>query len=109
MVTPRRPEVTIRDKNKKVLRVTECTIEQMLISKNPYVTLKVDDIIRNDVETNTVPETKISEFDSNKTEKKHNPVRCYKYTKKPVEEPKKKFETQYNLQNQNKIQLKWFS
>ena len=102
MVTPRRPEVTIRDKNKKVLRVTECTIEQMLISKNPYITLKVDDIIRNDVETNTVPETKISEFDSNKTEKKHNIVRYCTSTEEPVEQ-KKKSETQHNLQNQNKV------
>ena len=102
MVTPRHPEVTIRDKNKKVLRVTDCTIEQMLISKNPYVTLKVDDIIRNDMETNTVPETKISDFDSNKTEKKHNPVRYCTSTEEPVEQ-KKKSETQHNLQNQNKV------
>lgn len=30
-------------------------------------------------------------------------------TKEPVEEPKKKIETQHNLQNQKKTQLKWFA
>jgi hypothetical protein len=109
LLTPR-PKVKIGDKNLKMGKVSECTIEKTLILKNASVALKVDSsIIRNDVKTDTVSETKISDIDSNQQDKKPNPVRCYKYTKKPVEEPKKKFETQYNLQNQNKIQLKWFS
>ena len=104
MVTPRRPNVKIGDKNEKVLRVTECTIEQTVISKNPYVSLEVDTvIIINDVETNTVPETKICYIESNEKVKKHNPVRYCMSTEEPAEEQQKKSETQHNLQNQNKV------
>ena len=104
MVTPRRPNVKIGDKNKKVLIVTECTIEQTVISKNPYVTLEVDTaIIRNDVETNTVPETKICYIESNEKDKQHNTVRYCMSTEEPAEEQQKKSETQHNLQNQNKV------
>jgi len=62
----------------------------MLILKNPYVSLEVDNnIIRNDVKTNTVSETKISNIDSNQKDNKHNPVRYCRSTKEPTEEPKK--------------------
>ena len=75
-------------------------LNKTLISKNPYVTLEVDNhIIRNDVETNTVPETKISDTDSNEKDKNHNIVRYCMSTEEPVEEQKKKIETQHNLQN----------
>ena len=75
-----------------------------MISKNPYLTLEVDTvIIRNDVETNTVPETKIRYIESNEKDKKHNTVRYCMSTEEPVEEQKKKSETQHNLQNQNKV------
>jgi len=88
-------------------KVSECTIKQTPISNNPYVALEVDsDIIRNDVKTNTVSETKISDTDSNQKDNKHNPVRYCTSTKEPVEEPQKKIITQRNLQNQKKTQLK---
>jgi hypothetical protein len=46
---PRHPKVKIGGKNKKMETVSKCTIQQMLTSKNPCVTLKVDkNIIRND-------------------------------------------------------------
>jgi len=91
-------------------KVSECALEQTPISKNPYVALEVDsDIIRNDVKTNTVSETKISDIDSNQKDNKHNPVRYYTSTKEPVEEPQKNIVTQYNLQNQKRTQLKQFA
>lgn len=41
LVTPTRPKVKIGHENKKKLeKVSECTIKQTLISKNPYVALK---------------------------------------------------------------------
>ena len=87
-----------------MFRVTECTIEQTVISKNPYATLEVDTaIIRNHVETNTVPETKICYIESNEKDKKHKPVRYCMSTEEPVEDQQKKSETQHNLQNQNKV------
>jgi hypothetical protein len=73
---PRCPEVKIGDKNKNTEKVSECTIEQTLILKNPNVAREVDsDIIRNNMKTNTVSETKISYIDSNQKDNKHKPVR----------------------------------
>ena len=58
---PRCPEVKIGDKQKEMEKLTECTIEQRLISKNPYTVLEEDnDIISNDVITNSVSETEIT-------------------------------------------------
>jgi hypothetical protein len=57
--------------------------------KNPYVSLEVDKIIiRNDVKTNTVSQTKISDNDSNQKDNKHNSMRYCRTTKKPIGEPK---------------------
>jgi len=65
-------------------------MEQMLILKNSYVSLEVDNnIIRNDVITNTVSETKISDIDSNQKGNKQSPMRYCRSTKEPTEEPKK--------------------
>ena len=59
-------------------KVSECTIEQTLILKNPYVSLEVENnITRNDVKTNTVSETKISDNDSNQKHNEHNPFDIY--------------------------------
>ena len=53
LVMPRQPEVKIGDKYKEMEKVTECTIEQRLISKNPYMVLEEDDdTISNYVITN---------------------------------------------------------
>jgi len=107
LVMPRCPKVKIGDKNKNMEKVSECTIEQTPISKNPYVALEVDtDIIRNDVKTSTVSKTKISDIDSNQKDNKHNPVRYCTSTKESAEEPQKKIVTQHNVQNQKKTQLK---
>jgi murein L,D-transpeptidase YcbB/YkuD len=55
LVTPRRPKVKIGDKNKNMEKVSECTVQQILILRNPYLALEVDsDIIRSDVKTNIV-------------------------------------------------------
>jgi hypothetical protein len=84
-------------------KISECTIKQTVTSKNPYVALEVDnDILRNDVKTNTVSETRISNNDSNQKDNKHNPVRYCPSIKEPEEEPKMKTETQHNLQTQRK-------
>jgi hypothetical protein len=56
LVMPRCPKVKIGDKYKEMQKVTECTIEQRLISKNPYIVLEEDDIISNDVMINSVSE-----------------------------------------------------
>jgi hypothetical protein len=102
LVTPRHPKVKI-DKNKNMVKVSECTVQQMLISKNPYAALEVDsDIIRSDVKTIIVFETKINDIDSNQKDNKYIPVR---YCTSTVEEPQKKIVTHHNLQNQ-KTQLK---
>jgi hypothetical protein len=107
---PGHPKVKIGDKNKNMEKVSECTVKQTPISKNPYVAFEVDsDIIRNDVKTNTVSETKISDIDSNQEDNKHNPVRYCTSTKEPAEEPQKKIVTQRNLQNQKKTQMKQFA
>jgi hypothetical protein len=88
LVMPRCPKVNIGDKNKDMEKVSECTIEQTPILKKPYIALKADsDIIRNDVKTNRVSATKISNIVSNQKDNKHNPVRYFTSTKKPVEEP----------------------
>jgi murein L,D-transpeptidase YcbB/YkuD len=57
LVMPRHPKVKIGDKYTEMEKVTECTIEQRLISKNPYIVLEEDDIISNDVMINSVSET----------------------------------------------------
>jgi len=55
LVMPRRPKVQLGDKYKETDKVNECTIEQRLISKNPYTALEEDnDILSNDVQTNCV-------------------------------------------------------
>jgi hypothetical protein len=106
LMTRRHPKVKIVDENKNMEKVSECTGQQMLILKNPYVALEVDsDIIRSDVKTNTVSETKISDLDNNQKDNKHIPVGYCTSTKKPVEEPQKKIITHHNLQNQKKTQL----
>jgi hypothetical protein len=62
---PRRPEVKIGDKYKEMEKVTECTIEQRLVSKNPYIVLEENNyIISNDV-INSVSEIEINDTDSN--------------------------------------------
>ena len=46
------------DNYKEFENVTECTIEQRLVSKNPYMELQEDnDIISNNVQTNSVSES----------------------------------------------------
>jgi hypothetical protein len=50
---PRHPKVKLWDKNKKMVEVSQHTIKQTLISKNPSVALEVDDILRNYVKSNT--------------------------------------------------------
>lgn len=53
------------------------------------MSLEVDNnIIRNDVKTSTVSETKISDTDSNLKDNKQNPMRYCRSTKEPIEEPK---------------------
>jgi len=107
LVMPRHPEVKIGDENKNMEKVSECTIEQTPILKNPSVVCEVDsDIIRNNMKTNTVSETKISDIYSNQKDNKHKPVRYCTSKKDPVEEPQKKIVTQHNLQNKKKTQLK---
>lgn len=59
LVMPRGPKVKIGDKYKEMEKVTECTIEQRLISKNAYTVLEEDSIISNDV-INSVSETEIT-------------------------------------------------
>lgn len=98
LVMPRCPEVKIGDKNKNAGKVSECTIERTPILKNPNVAREVDsDIIRNNMKTNTVSETKISDIDSNQKDNKHKPVRYCTSKKDPVEEPQKKIVTQHYL------------
>jgi len=110
LVMPRHPKVKIGDKNKNTEKVSECTIGHTPILKNPYVACEVDsDIIRNDMKTNTGPETKIGSIDSNHKDSKHKPVKYCTSTKDPVEEPQKKIVTQHNLQNKKKTQLKQFA
>jgi hypothetical protein len=59
LVMPQCPKVKIGDKNKNLEKVSEYVIEQTLILKDPYVALEVDNaILRNDVKTNSVLETK---------------------------------------------------
>ena len=78
--------------------------------KNPYVALEVDkNILINDVKSNTVSVIKVIDIDSNHKGNKYNPVRYCTSIKEPIEEPKKKIETQHNLQNQRKAQLKWLA
>jgi hypothetical protein len=90
--------------------VSEHTIKQMVISKNPYVTLEVDsNILRNDVKSNTVSENKISDNERNQKDNKHNPLRYCTSIKELAEEPKMKIETQHKLQNQRNAQMKWFA
>jgi hypothetical protein len=67
-------------------KVSEHTIKQILISKNPYAALEVDnDIVRNYVKSNTVSENKISDNESNHEDTKHNPVRYCTSTKESEE------------------------
>jgi len=47
-------------------------------------------ILRNNVKSNTISQTKVSDIDSNQKDNKHNPVRYCTSIKEPVEEPKKK-------------------
>jgi hypothetical protein len=82
MVMPRRPKVKIGEKYNEMKKVTECTIEQRLISKNPYIALEEDkDIICNEVQTNSVSETVINDTDSNRTDHKHSSARYCTSTK----------------------------
>jgi hypothetical protein len=107
LAMPRRPKVKIGDKYKEMEKVTECTIEQRLMSKNPYVVLEEDnDIINNDVITNSVSETEINDTDSNRIDYKHNAVRHYTTIMELAEEHKKKISTQHNLQNQKRTLLR---
>ena len=59
------------------------------------------------METNTVPETKISDIESNKKIKSITQWGIVRLQRKPAEEEeevkKKKSETQHNLQNWNKV------
>jgi len=43
-VTPRRPKVKLGDNYKEIEKVTECTIEQRMISKNPYIAFEEDNV-----------------------------------------------------------------
>jgi len=70
---PRHPKIKIGDKYKEIEKVTECAIEQRLISNNPCIALEEDDdIISNDVQTNSVLETEIKVTDRNKEDLDHN-------------------------------------
>jgi hypothetical protein len=110
LVTPECPKVKLGGENKKMEKVSEYTIEQLLISKNPYIALEVDnDTLRNYAKSNTVSENKICDNESNQEDNKHNPVRYCTSIKEPEEEPKKRTETQHNVQNQRKTQLKWLA
>jgi hypothetical protein len=91
-------------------KVSECRIIKTLILKNPYAACEVEnDIIRNDVKTNTVSETIHVMLTVSKETTSITPVGYCTSTKEPVEEPKEKIETQHNLQNPKKTQLKWFA
>jgi len=61
------------------------------------------------VKSNIVSDNKISDNESNQEDNQHKPVRYCISIKEPEEEPKKKIETQHNVQNQTKIQLKWLA
>jgi len=85
MVMPRHPKVKLGDNYKEIEKVTECTIEQRLISKSPYRALEEDNnIISNDVQTKSVSETEINVTDNNQKDLKHNSIRYYISTQEPV-------------------------
>jgi len=106
---PRRPNVQLGDNYKEIEKVNECTIEQRLISKNPYIVLEEDnDIISNDLQKNSMSETEENVTDNNRKDLKHNSNRYYISVQEPAVEPPKKTATQHNLQNQMRTQLKWF-
>jgi hypothetical protein len=46
-------------------------------------------VLRNNVKSNTVSETKVSDIDTNLKDNKHNPARYCTFIKEPAEEPKK--------------------
>jgi len=102
---PRRPKVKSGDKYKEMGIVTECTIEQRLISNSPCIALEEDDIISNDVQTNSVSETKINDTDNNRKDLTHNSIRYYTSTKEPVVEhspPQPQKKLQLNITNKIK-------
>jgi hypothetical protein len=107
LVMPRCPKVKTGDKYKEMKKVTECTTEQRLILKYPYIVLEEDNnIISNDVVTNSVSETEINDTDSNRMDYRHNSV-IYCTTIKEPAEHKKKIATQHNQQNQKRTQMRW--
>jgi hypothetical protein len=78
LVVPRHPKVKLGDNYKEIEKITECAIEQRLISKSPYIALEEDNnIISNDVQTNSVSETEINVTDNNQKDLKHNSIRYY--------------------------------
>ena len=109
LVMPRHPKIKTRDKYNEIKKVTECTIEQRLISKNPYTALEEDDIISDNVQTNSVLETEINVTGSNRKDLEHKSIRYYVSTQEPVLEPKEMITTQRNLQNETRTQMKWFA
>ena len=91
LVMPRRLKVKLGDNYKETEKVNECTTEQRLISKNPYIALEEDnDIISNNVQINSMLETEVSVTDNNQKDLKHNSLRYYISMQEPVVEPPKK-------------------
>ena len=91
------------DNYKEFVNVTECTIEQRLVSKNPYIALQEDnDIISNAVQTNSVSESEINVTGNNWKDLKHNSIRYYISMQELVLEPNKNIATQQSLQNQTR-------
>jgi len=90
---PRCSKIKLGDNYKGIEKVTECTIEHRMISKNRYIALEEDnDKISNDVQTNLVSETKINVTDNNGKDLKHNSIIYYISMQEPVVErppPKK--------------------